>query len=340
MKYARYLALMPAALFLFSLFSMAQAPLARPLADFDKLVAQLKATSVVGEPIQVGGTAIVPFAKVSFGLGGGGAMMGFGGGMGGKTIPLGVLIVEGDDVRVDLFPEPEEKPSFLKEILQAILDRKVVIMGNGLNSGETSVKPQEMAALLEAMMGKTTFVGNGLNIGHLNPQAPATPASPAKPPSLDELKKLFEAKKFSEALSIADALIAKNPKDSDLHVWKGRIMGALTQSGDMADMMKYGPGAMEEFEVAVELGPKNPDALLGRGVSKLVAPEGFGGDVDGAIADIEAAISIKPSPEAYFYLGEANKRKGLNDKAAAAYKQALKLRPDYPEASKALAEIK
>jgi tetratricopeptide (TPR) repeat protein len=62
--------------------------------------------------------------------------------------------------------------------------------------------------------------------------------------------------------------------------------------------------------------------------------------VDGAIADFEAAIATKPSPEACFNLGEALRKKGSNDKAAAAYKKALELRPNYPEASKALAAIK
>ena len=41
-------------------------------------------------------------------------MMGFGGGMDAKTVPLGILIVEGDDVRAELFPEqPEENPTLL-----------------------------------------------------------------------------------------------------------------------------------------------------------------------------------------------------------------------------------
>jgi uncharacterized spore protein YtfJ len=336
-KNSRYLVLVSAAVLLVSLSAKGQGPLARPLADFDKLVAQLKAASVVGEPIRVGETTVVPFAKISFGLGGGGAMMGFGGGMGGKTVPLGVLIVEGDDVRADLFPEPEEKPSLLREIFKAILDRKVVIMGNGLNIGGTSGTLQDMAPLLSAMMGQTTVMGNALNIGGLT--APASSAASPKAASLDELKKLFEAKKFSEALGMADVLIAKDPKSSELHVWKSRVMGALALSGNMADMMKYGPGAMQESEKSVELDPKNPDALLSRGVSRLSAPEGFGGDVDGAIADFEASIATKPSPEAYYYLGRAYQRKGFNDKAAAAYKQALELRPGYLEATKALDAI-
>jgi uncharacterized spore protein YtfJ len=340
MKRARFSVLFSAIPLLLSLSARGQEPLSRPLADFDKLVSQLKATSVVGEPIRVGETTVVPFAKISFGLGGGGAVMGFGGGMGGKTVPLGVLIVEGDEVRVELFPEPEEKPSLLKEILRAILDRKVVIMGNGLNAGETRVNPQDMAPLLSALTGQTTVVGNALNIGHLNPSPQSSSALLTAPPTLDELKKFFEAKKFSEALGMADVLIAKDPKSSELHVWKSRVMGALAMSGSMADMVKYGPGAIQESEKAVELDPKNPDALLGRGISRLSAPEGFGGDVDGAIADLKASIAIRPSPEAYYYLGQAYQRKGLSDEAAATYKQALKLRPGYPEAAKALEGIK
>jgi cytochrome c-type biogenesis protein CcmH/NrfG len=70
------------------------------------------------------------------------------------------------------------------------------------------------------------------------------------------------------------------------------------------------------------------------------APAGSGTAVDAAIAELEAAIAKKPSAEAYYRLGEALKAKGLNDKAAAAYKKALELQPNYPEASKALAAIK
>ncbi len=329
--------LLAASLLLCGLLARAQAPLDKPLANFDKLVSQLKISSVVGESIRVGETTVIPFAKIKFGLGGGGAMMGFGGGMGGKTVPLGILIVEGDDVRAELFPEQEEKPTFLQEVLQAIKDRKFVFMANGLNIGGTSGTLQDMAPLMSAMMGQTTVMANGLNVGHLN--TPGQPAATVKNASLGELKKLFDAKKYNDALPMADALIAKDPKSADFHVWKGRIMGSLAQ-GNPADMMKYGMGAMQEFEKALVLDPDNPDAHVGRGVGRLMAPPGFGGDVDGAIADFEAAIAKTPSPEAYYYLGESLKNKGLNDRAAAAYKKALELRPNYPEASKALAAIK
>jgi tetratricopeptide (TPR) repeat protein len=336
MKNARYPVLMSAALLLFALSAGAQAPLAQPLTDFDKLVSQLRSSNVVGEPIRVGETTVVPFAKISFGLGGGGAMMGYGGGMGAKTVPLGILIVDGDDVRAELFPEPEEKPSFLKEIFQAILERKIVFMGNAVNA-PSAQSLQDMLPALKDTLGGITIMGNAINAPRASSAAAATAPSSASPAAM---KELFEAKKYPEALAMADALVAKNPKDSELHVWKGRIMGGLARSGNMMDMMKYGPGAMQEFQKAVELDPKNPDALLGRGVSRLMAPQGFGGDIDGAIADFEATVAIKPSPEAYYYLGEAYMRKGLKDKAASAFKEALKLRPGYSEAAKALEALK
>lgn len=329
-----------APLMLVGQLTRAQAPLAQPLADFDKLVTELKISSVVGEPIRVGDTAVVPFAKIKFGLGGGEAMMGFGGGMGGKTVPLGVLIVEGDDVRVDLFPEQEEKFAVLQQLMQAILERKVVFMGNGLNIGSIAGNTQDLrdlAPLISSMMGQTTWVGNALNLGHL--AAPPAATSSARNASLDDLKRLFDAKRFAEALAMADDLIAKDPNSAEVHVWKGRIMGSLAQ-GNPVDKMKYGMGAMQEFEKALARDPNNADAYLGRGMGRLMAPSGFGGDVDGAIADFEAAIARKPSPEAYYYLGQAFKSKGLNDKAATAYKKALELQPGYPEAAKALAEMK
>jgi len=339
MKTMREFGLLAASFLLLGQLAKAQAPLAQPFADFDKLVAQLKIGSVVGEPIRVGDTAVVPFAKIKFGLGAGEAVMGFGGGMGGKTVPLGILIVEGDDVRVELFPEQEEKPAVLQQLMQAILDRKVVFMGNGLNIGSTSGTTQDLAQLaplISAMMGQTTWVGNGLNLGHL--AAPVVAAPPAGNASLGELKKLFDAKKYADALAMADILIAKDPKSAEAHAWKGRIMGSLAQ-GNPADRMKYGMGAMEEFDKSLALDTNNADAHPGRGIGRLMAPPGFGGDVDGAIADFEAAIASKPSPEAYYRLGDALRKKGSNDKAAAAYEKALELQPGYPEASKALAAM-
>lgn len=290
----------------------AQAPLEQPLAEFDKLVSNLKVAAVVGQPIQVGETYVVPFAKIHFGLGGGGAMMAYGGGMGGKTIPQGILIIEGEDVRVELFPEEEKKPSFLMELLPVVLKMLPQIMG----------EKSPFASKPPASEGKEA----------------APPADIPKDASLEKIKQSFADKKYHEALAMADALLAKDPNNADLHAWKGHAMGSLAQ-GNPADMMKYGMGAMQEYETALKLDPDNADGHFGRGMVRLMAPPGFGGDLDGAIEDFEAAVAKDPLPEAYFYLGETYKKKGLNQQAQAAYKKALAIRPNYPEATKALAAL-
>ncbi len=167
-------------------------------------------------------------------------------------------------------------------------------------------------------------------------QAKNGPQQPG--PSLDQVKKLFKDGQFDEALKIVTELLAQSPDNAEFHTWKGHVLGRLAQ-GNPLQMMKYGPAAMQEYETALSIDPNNAGAHFGRGVGRLMAPFGFGGDVDGAIQDLEFACAKAPFPESWFYLGEAYKRKGMNDKAKEAYKKALALRPNYPEAAKALADL-
>ena len=278
--------------------------------NFDKMTSVIKVDSVIGEPIRVQDVIIVPFSKISYGLGVGGAMMGFGGGMGGKTIPLGVLIIEGDDVRVELFPLEEKKPSFLQEMLPVLLQ------------------------MLPQFMGKKA-----------DPQAPAPDNTTGRSAvssdvSLEQVEKLYNAKKYKEALEAIESLIESQPENAELHAWKGSILGTLAEGDNPADMIKYGMGAMQAFETALNLDPNNVRGRFGRGVGRLMAPEGFGGDVDGAIEDFKVALKKGAFPEAHFYLGEAYKRKGQMDMAKQAYQEALVLKPDYKEAKKALEGLK
>jgi tetratricopeptide (TPR) repeat protein len=187
------------------------------------------------------------------------------------------------------------------------------------------------------MMGDKSPFGPKPSVAQ--PGVPAKRADVPKDASLDHVKKLFEEKKFSEALDMADALLAKDPQNADLHAWKGHAMGRLAQ-GNPADMMKYGMGAMQEYETTLQLDPDNADGHFGRGMVRLYAPPGFGGDPDGAIADFEAAIAKQPFAEAYFSLGTALEKKGDIEKAKAAYKKALELEPGHAGAAKALAAIK
>ena len=214
-------------------------PLAKPLADFDKMMAELKTSSVVGEPIHAGDTEVIPFAAVQIGLGSAGAMAGFGGGVGAKTVPLGVLIVDGDDVRVELLPRQEEKSAALmQELMQGIINRKISFMVNGVNLGSAPGNVADLTPMMNGMMGQTAMMVNGLNLGSLN------------------------------------------------------------------------------------------------------SPRRAAADADKAAQDLETAVRKVPTAENYYDLGEAWRKIGREDKAAAAYRKAIELRPGYAEAIKALAGSK
>jgi uncharacterized spore protein YtfJ len=204
---------------------LAQNPLARPLAEFDKLVAQLTSANVVGEPMRAGDVTVIPFAAIQFGVGSAGGTIAAGGGMGGRVVPLGLLIVHGDEVRLEQIPEPVEKRSLARELLQAVLDRKVVFMGNGLNIGNAPGNVSDLESLIAAQMGQTTIIGNALNLGSLAP--PARPASSVSAASLAKLKELFDAKKYADALSMVNGLLAKDPKSAELKAWKARILEGM-----------------------------------------------------------------------------------------------------------------
>lgn len=295
------------------LWAQAKSAVEEAFVSFEKMMSIIKVGTVVGKPLQVQGTIIIPFSKISFGLGAGGMMMGYGGGMGGKAVPLGILIIEGEDVRVELFPLEEKQPSFFQQMLPVLVKVLPQILGKKFPFPPSPPSPPE--------------------------KAPEKSEKPVKEGSLSQVKKLFEEKRYSDALEVIDSLIAKDPNNAELHTWKGNIMGSMAQ-GSPVDMMKYGLGAMQEFEKALELDPDHAMAHFGRGMGRLMAPEGFGGDLEGAIKDFEFACKKEPFPEAYYQLGVAYQRKALKAKAKEAFKRALELKPDYPEAAKALAELK
>jgi uncharacterized spore protein YtfJ len=316
MKMKRFLAISLTGIFLSTglLWPQTKSPLDESLSIFDTLTSTLKVESLIGKPIRSGDTHVIPFAWISFGLGSGGAMMGYGGGMGGKAIPFGILVIEGEDVRVELFPLEEKKPSLFAELLPVIIKMLPQIMK--MRSAAAAKPPEPKAE---------------------TPEKKEKKENPGEE-SLDEVIKLFNKEKYREALTMVESLIANDPDCADLYAWKGNVMGSLAQ-GNPADMMTYGMGAIEAFDKTLELDPEHALGHFGRGIGRLMAPEGFGGDLDGAIEDFEFTCKKEPFPEAYYQLGVAYQRKGLNEKAKEAFKKALEMRPNYPAASKALAEI-
>ena len=104
---------------------------------FQGMDGMISSKTVVGDPIQVGDTTIIPLVDVSFGMGAGAGANGAkgSGGMGGKVEPTAVLIlqdgkakmmtVKGQDVAskiVDLIPDLVDKITQKKEEPDVDLD--------------------------------------------------------------------------------------------------------------------------------------------------------------------------------------------------------------------------
>lgn len=94
---------------------------------FEKLESFLKTKTVVGEPLTVGDTTIIPFINLSFGLGSGGGNggdekcgngSGGGGGAGAKVSPTAILVIRGDQVEL----LPIKKTGGLDKLLDMVPD--------------------------------------------------------------------------------------------------------------------------------------------------------------------------------------------------------------------------
>ncbi len=96
---------------------------------FDGMNGILSTKSVVGEPITVNDTIIIPLMDVSFGMGAGSTFSegkkkdGAGGGIGCNMDPAAVLVIRGDTVK--LIPVESHQSAFMKliDMVPDIMDR-------------------------------------------------------------------------------------------------------------------------------------------------------------------------------------------------------------------------
>jgi cytochrome c-type biogenesis protein CcmH/NrfG len=78
----------------------------------------------------------------------------------------------------------------------------------------------------------------------------------------------------------------------------------------------------------------------GLNLGNLNPPGAKAAVADKLVADLQAAAAKLPTAENYYLLGEALRKSGQKDQAAAAYRKAIELRPGYLEATKALTIMK
>ena len=134
---------------------------------------------------------------------------------------------------------------------------------------------------------------------------------------------LGEYKKATEAFQKADAL---QPNRSEYVHWLGRTYGRRAETGNPLLASGNANKARQYFERAVELDPKNDEALNDLFDYYLQAPGFLGGGVDKAEALARKIEAISPA-EYYFAQAQLSDKKKQYDKAEEQLRRAMALAP-------------
>jgi tetratricopeptide (TPR) repeat protein len=135
----------------------------------------------------------------------------------------------------------------------------------------------------------------------------------------DEARKLLAEGKAASAKSAFEGLLAKYPKEPDLHLFLGITLLRLRDPD----------GAAIAIKRAIELDSRHIEARTLLGWFELEVR----GDIDSAIQQYAKVVELKPdSPQAHVNLGVAYKNKGDLAKALESYNRALGQRADHVDA--------
>lgn len=130
---------------------------------------------------------------------------------------------------------------------------------------------------------------------------------------------LVKQKRYAEAIAPLRRALAAEPNNSAI---RENLGTALMNSGQA-------PEAISHFESALKLdgGGRRAEILQGLGDAKRIA-----GRIDDGITDLRSSIAVRATAEAWNDLGSAYSAKGDLASAEDAFKQALRLKPDFYDA--------
>jgi tetratricopeptide (TPR) repeat protein len=111
----------------------------------------------------------------------------------------------------------------------------------------------------------------------------------------------------------AEKAVALNPNSSEAHQLLGDLLNQLIPHV-FGGGMRYGTRATDEIEKALELNPKNVDALVSRSIIYYYTPDNFGGSRQKAFDMLERAVEVDTKADsphiwlAFFYLDAKKSR--------------------------------
>lgn len=157
---------------------------------------------------------------------------------------------------------------------------------------------------------------------------------------------------LKEAESFLDKILNKKDKEAraEAYALYASCLAFEIHLGNGKDGQYFGRKINKYFHQALFLCEKNPRVNLLKGVSLLYTPPTWGGGADQAMPYFRKAIEYfeeekqtdakKPGwgkDEAYFYMGQAYRKKGEKEKAVEYVKKSLEVNPNFGHAVKTLA---
>ena len=128
-------------------------------------------------------------------------------------------------------------------------------------------------------------------------------------------------------ITAAEKATALKPESAEYHRILGTLCGQVIPANVLLGM-RYGQCAKDEVDKAVQMDPKGPANYISRGVGSYYLPPQFGGGTDVAIKDFQKALELNPrSPEAHLWLGLALRKANRNAEARKELQKALDLDP-------------
>jgi tetratricopeptide (TPR) repeat protein len=162
-----------------------------------------------------------------------------------------------------------------------------LLAGQGIARTSTPDRPDDDAeALIQAGHWKRARA-------ILAPQVTAHPDDPRDCYLLAEVKMAFQF--FDGALPLAQHAVELDGKNSDYHLKLGQIYGELAARASFFSAGSLAVKFRKEVEIAIQLNPKNLDALDSMMLFKYQAPGILGGSKDEARALADRIAALNPS---------------------------------------------
>jgi tetratricopeptide (TPR) repeat protein len=128
-------------------------------------------------------------------------------------------------------------------------------------------------------------------------------------------------------IKLAERATALKPDNAEYHRVLGTLCGQAIPANVLTGL-KYGRCAQDEVNKAVQLDPKAAINYVSRGAGNYYLPAAMGGGAEVAIKDFEKAIELDPrSPEAHLWLGIALRKANRNAEAHKELEKAVSLNP-------------